>query len=337
MGFKFNEKAMAQVFLELSKDYELMGPVVKTNGGRFSDQDIIGYGPIHTLADLVLDEKSYFSPKEVVFPIRQTLFYFHEGKAMEPELSSKPVLLFLRACDIEGVKRLDTIFLNNGIEKDPYYAKLRERVTFVWIECEKSFENCFCVSMGTQQTEDYAFSLKATAEGYMVGLKDEGFKNYLQGGIELDFQPKGVVSNEIELTIPDLAQMGTAIFDHPLWTEYTRRCIACGRCNTSCVTCSCFTTQDITFTDGRAGERRRRWAGCHVDGFTDMAGGHSFRQKNGERMRFKTLHKISDFKKRFDVHMCIGCGRCTDVCPEMISFSTAIEKVNQAAKEGQTL
>lgn len=337
MGFKFSQMEMESIFEALSKDYELLGPVVKPNGGRFSDQDIIGYGPLSKLDGLVFDEKSYYSPKEVVFPIRQTLFYFREGKAVEPELPTKPVLLFLRACDIEGIKRLDTIFLENGKEKDPYYAKLRERVSFVWMECEKSFENCFCLSMNTHLTEDHAFSLKPSEGGYVISIKDQGFKNYMTGGAEIEYIPTGVTQNEINITIPDLSYMGTAIFDDPLWTEYTRRCIACGRCNTSCVTCSCFTTQDITYSDGRVGERRRRWAGCHVDGFSDMAGGHSFRLKNGERMRFKTLHKISDFKKRFGVHMCVGCGRCTDVCPEMISFSTAIEKVNQAAKEALEL
>ena len=85
--------------------------------------------------------------------------------------------------------------------------------------------------------------------------------------------------------------------------------------------------------DNKIGERRRVWTGCHVDGFTDMAGGHSFRDKNGERMRFKTMHKINDFYKRFDEHMCVGCGRCDDVCPEYISFSKCINKLNELVGE----
>lgn len=49
------------------------------------------------------------------------------------------------------------------------------------------------------------------------------------------------------------------------------------------------------------GERRRVWASCQVDGYTDIAGGNSFRKKQGERMRFKTMHKIHDFKKDSDI------------------------------------
>jgi anaerobic sulfite reductase subunit A len=70
-----------------------------------------------------------------------------------------------------------------------------------------------------------------------------------------------------------------------------------------------------------------------VDGFTDMAGGISFRKDNGSRMRFKVLHKIYDYKKRFGEHMCVGCGRCDDNCPEYISYSGCINRLNQVIQE----
>jgi anaerobic sulfite reductase subunit A len=31
--------------------------------------------------------------------------------------------------------------------------------------------------------------------------------------------------------------------------------------------------------------------------------------------------------------MCVGCGRCDMICPEYISFSACINKVNQAVQE----
>ena len=83
----------------------------------------------------------------------------------------------------------------------------------------------------------------------------------------------------------------------------------------------------------KCGERRRVWASCQVHGFTDMAGVHSFRQTNGQKMRFKVMHKIYDYKKRFGYHMCVGCGRCDDICPEYISFSNCINKLEKAMDE----
>jgi len=50
-------------------------------------------------------------------------------------------------------------------------------------------------------------------------------------------------------------------------------------------------------------------------------------------MRFKVLHKVYDFKKRFGYHMCTGCGRCDDVCPQYISFSSCINKLSNALDE----
>ena len=44
-------------------------------------------------------------------------------------------------------------------------------------------------------------------------------------------------------------------------------------------------------------------------------------------MRFKVLHKISDFKKQFGYQMCVGCGRCDDICPEYISFSACVNRL----------
>ena len=59
----------------------------------------------------------------------------------------RPSLIFLRSCEIHSVRRIDDIYLRNGFE-DIYYKKIREKAKFVLIGCEKSFENCFCVSMG---------------------------------------------------------------------------------------------------------------------------------------------------------------------------------------------
>lgn len=154
----------------------------------------------------------------------------------------------------------------------------------------------------------------------------------LTGMPQADVIPEMVTENKTVVNVPE--SIPQSVFDSPFWEEYTDRCIACGRCNFVCPTCTCFTMQDIFYTDnGKAGERRRVWASCHVDGYTDMAGGHGFREKKGQRMRFKTMHKISDYNKRFGSQMCTGCGRCDDICPEYISFSNCINKLSDLIKE----
>lgn len=331
MGWKFTKTTFDDLFVRLNADYTILAPKRFVKRGRFSDTDIIRYDEVNKPDDIVWNEKSTFSPKEAVFPITQTLFYFTEEEFREPRPEEKQFLIFLRPCDINGIRRLDIIYLKNGPEPDSYYANLRKRIGFVMIECAESFDNCFCVSMKSNITSDYDLAVRLLDDEILVEVKNDEFLRYISPDIpQVEFMPEFIRENKIKVNVPEMDEIPAGIYSHDMWNEYKSRCIACGRCNTTCVTCSCHTTNDIFYDDNtHAGERRRTWASCHIDGFTDMAGGISFRKDNGSRMRFKVLHKIYDFKKRFGEHMCVGCGRCDDNCPEYISYSSCINRLNK--------
>ncbi|WP_320047800.1 anaerobic sulfite reductase subunit AsrA [uncultured Ilyobacter sp.] len=314
--------------LELLKEnYRIFAPKVFAGEGRFSDTDLVKYSEIDSIQEICFDKKSEFSPKEVMLPITQTMFYFTEKEYKVPDIDKKGIIVFLRSCDLHSVKRVDEIYLRNRYQ-DIYYKRIRDKVKFVVMGCPTSFENCFCVSMGTNKTEDYHMGLNLNNDSVELHINEEEFKGIFSGE-ESEFNIKFVEENSVKVNVPENISLAE-VKDLDLWREYDKRCVACGKCNFVCPTCTCSTTQDIFYSENEnAGERRRVWASCHVDGFTDMAGGHSFRQKHGERMRFKTMHKISDFKRRFGYHMCTGCGRCDDVCPEYISFSNCVNKLSK--------
>lgn len=331
MSIQVTHDKFRELFKTLASAYRIYGPSLFVNKAEVSDCDYVGYRELFSYDDMVTNVKSYFSPKEVVFPPREILFTFEKDVAAVPTIDEKPVIVFLRACDINGFDRLDTLFLRNGNEADFYYKRRRDNIHFFLIECAQSFKSCFCVSMNTNTTNNYDAAFRFTDENVFVQVKNNIFEQYLGKGDPCSFSPCFITENESIVPVPD-ASIDEKIFFDPLWEEYTRRCIACGRCNTSCITCTCFTMQDCS-TGSDSSERRRRWASCHVQGFTDMAGGHSFRKKHGEKMRFKTMHKISDFKRRFGVNMCVGCGRCDDVCPEYISFAECIRRVSKLSDQ----
>lgn len=165
-------------------------------------------------------------------------------------------------------------------------------------------------------------------------VKEESLQPLFEenAGTKQDVTPQFVTEAEFQVTRPE--EVPLSLFEDSFWDEYTKRCINCGRCNLVCPTCTCFTIQDLFYTDnGKVGERRRVCASCMIDGYTDVAGGLKLRQTNGQRMRFKALHKVYDFRKRFGYDMCVGCGRCDTVCPEYISFSNCINKMNDRVKE----
>ena len=331
MKIKLDKQAFNQGLERLKLEYKILAPVTKPFKGTFSDTDLTKYEEIERIEDIEFNKKSNFSVKEVILPINQVLFYFTEKEFKTSDEDEKKLLVFLRACDLNGVKRLDQIYLENGLEKDFFYKRLREKVKFILIGCSESYRNCFCVSMNSNKAENYSMALNLREDEIYLDIKDEDLNIF--DGEECDFEVDYVKTNNFSVEVPRNIDP-VKLSKHEMWNEYDARCIACGRCNFVCPTCTCFTMQDIFYKENeKVGERRRVWASCQVDGYSDMAGGHSFRKKQGERMRFKVMHKIHDFNKRFGYDMCVGCGRCDDACPQYISFSQCIDKVKKVVNE----
>ncbi len=331
MKIKLNKDGFNEGLKQLVKDYRVFAPKRFPSQGRFSDTDLIRYAEVSCFEEMVFDEKSEFSPKEIYSPESETLFFFTEEEYKMPDFDARPTLIFLRSCDMHSIKIMDEIYLNNKY-CDNYYQRRRNMLKFAVVGCSKGFDSCFCVSMGTNRCDNYDMALNINEDSIQVDFKDHELPKFFDGEKD-EFEINFVEKNKIELNIPDEITLEEVI-NLEMWREYDKRCVACGRCNFVCPTCTCTTTQDIFYSENsKNGERRRVWASCHVDGFSEMAGGHDFRLKYGERMRFKTMHKIGDYKRRFGYHMCIGCGRCDDTCPEYISFSNCIKKLTDKLGE----
>ena len=334
MGYTLNRSAFSQVIAELAKTYRLYAPVLKVGEGRFTDTDVVRYDFITDASEIELDTKSDFSFKEILTPLSQTLFFFTENVTKEADMDTRETLVFLRSYDMHAVKRLDEVYLNSGVA-DPFYAKVRENIKFVLIAGEEADdENGFSASMGTNcVTEGYMFSVDHNGDDFMCDVLDENVNALFEnaGAAKADVTPRYPKENKTKVEIPEA--IPNSLYKDPLWDEYTSRCIGCGRCTLVCPTCTCFSMQDLFYTEnGKVGERRRVNASCMIDGYTNVAGGGQYRRTQGERMRFKVLHKIYDFRRRYGYDMCVGCGRCDQVCPEYISFSKIINKVNEAVK-----
>lgn len=328
MGYQLSKTKANDIFSQWAKTYNIFAPVLMKEEGCFSDTDIVRYGKVNSLDDIEWNKKSDYSFKEVLLAINETLFYFTEDQTTVPKGPDKDILIFLRSCDLHAVKRLDEIYLKNGFE-DFYYARVRERAKFVLMGCESTCASGFCVSMGTNKSDNYDAYIKVDGDQVVMDLKWDALEAFVKDEAQAEVTPDYVTENVEKVTLPK--NLSNESFTKEIWEEYGARCIKCGRCNFVCPTCTCFTMQDIFYKDNeKVGERRRVWASCQIDGYTDMAGGHGFRKSQGDRMRFKVMHKIYDYEKRFGYPMCVGCGRCDDVCPEYISYSNC---VNRLAKE----
>ena len=327
MGCQMTRAQAEGLFSRWAEQYDVYAPVLMKGDGCFSDTDVVRYGKVTALDQIVWDKKSDYSFKEVLLAINETLFYFTEDQTTVPKGPEREILIFLRACDLHAVKRLDEIYLKNGFE-DFYYARVREKAKFILMGCESTCASGFCVSMGTNQADNYDAYLKVDSEAAWLDVKCDALADGLEG-TECQVVPAFVTENKEKVALPK--KLSTGSFSKEIWQEYGARCIGCGRCNFACPTCTCFTMQDIFYQDNpKVGERRRVWASCQVEGYDEIAGGIRFRKTQGDQLRFKVMHKIYDFEQRFGYPMCVGCGRCDDICPEYISYSNL---VNKLAKE----
>lgn len=326
------------VFASLLEQYDIYAPHRYKARGRYSDTDIVQYEKVMALDEIEYKQKSDYPMKEVLSPIQQALFYFTEDEYRESKVLGKPLLIFARPCDINAMKVQSRIYMGNGGFTDSYFKRMEDRVKFVLMDCMGGDDTCFCVSMGTNTTDNYAIAVKFNEDGSIkVNIKDENFKEYFNSYKEIEFKPEFVKENELKVTVPVIKnrQILNKLKAHKMWDEYNKRCIGCGACTIACSTCTCFTTRDLIYGDNpEVGERRRVSSSCQVDGYSTMAGGMSFRKTYGEKMRFKMLHKFHDYNERFhEGHMCVGCGRCIHRCPELISIVGTLNKMSKAIDE----
>lgn len=338
-SYRLSAAEMDEVILAWKKDYKVYAPVLLRQRGN--KKEVVRYCEINSAADIYNERNSDFSAKEVYYPIMQTMFYFTETEVIESQIKEdKGILLLLHPCDINAMRRLDNIFLKNGVGPDLYYSRLREKVRVALLECQGSADNCFCVSMDSNVAEDYEMAVRLDGDTVMVQVKDPSWAPYFAGAEASDFSPRFVTENTRTVSTPEIPDMETLKLASSLkyWEKFDDECIGCGCCNTVCPTCSCFDTNDVIYHEtSREGERRRVWSSCMLDTFTQTAGGARARATNGANMRFKTLHKVYDYRKRFDEgeNMCVGCGRCIAKCPKELDFSATLNEFTEELEKAK--
>lgn len=326
MGYRLSHERMDEIITGLSEKYRIFAPKLDAQKKR------VRYGLIKSVKQIVTDRQSDYSPKEIFYPISQVMFYFKDGRVEESEPEDdRAILIIARACDINAIRRQDSIFLKNGGTEDIFYKRYREKVKFALLECQESFDKCFCVSVGSNITDDYAFAVRIAKNEVLIDVKDNEFCNVFAFEDNIDFKPCFIEMNKRAVKIPRINKGNLrAVSELDYWSKFDDICAACGGCNAVCGTCTCFDTVDIVYDQGsNDGERRRIWSGCMLADFTKTAGGEVARKTPGANMRFKVFHKFYDYRDRFGTeHMCIGCGRCDIRCPKGISFFDTVCEVH---------
>ena len=344
--YKIAKENLSALFRMIAASQELYLPV------KVSDQ--VNFRVWSEDAQVDLDTlKTVKSPKDAFFPQCENLYSVKkEGRKLSVEpgtLKEADFVVFgMKACDVQGVKVLDKVFLADPV--DTYYAARREHGTIVAMACHEPEESCFCKVFGIDCADPAADVAVWMAEKklYWKPLTEkgqtltEGVKELLERADQKDEETIEEEKAKIRSIVEKLPYSGLSLegwngdaltekFNSTVWEELYKPCLACGTCTFVCPTCQCYDIKD--YDTGHGIQRYRCWDSCMYSDFTMMAHGNN-RTSQMQRFRQRFMHKLVYFPANNDgMYSCVGCGRCVEKCPASLNIVKVVKAFQKAGGE----
>ena len=299
-----------------------------------------GYRPSHPLKTFLFEGRM----KVADYPVK-------DGEGT-PSPGKPVTVVGCASCDIESLKSLDAVFLQDSFT-DTFYRERRESALLVSADCTEPRETCLCTRSATKPypTEGFDLNLSKVNSGYVIEAgSDKGtavmeknaslFKEATRAMLderdrirEETVQRVNEINSDYALSQPRRELLGK-MRESDQWYEHVSACVDCGACLFSCPTCHCFLLSDHTKADGDY-SRYKAWDSCSYAGYSRMAGGSSPRLGLMERFRHRYLHKFEYYPINFGFEACSGCGRCIEGCMgniDMRKVFTALDTEQQGAQ-----
>lgn len=342
--FKIAKSKLPELLKAIAAQQELFLPVNNNGQVNFAAWFEGCNADIETL-------KTVKSPKDMFFPQSETLYTVKKEQhklSVEPQtLADQNFVAFgMKACDIQGIKVLDKVFLAEPV--DTFYRARREHGTIVALACHEPEESCFCKVFGVDCAEPDADVVMWNANDtlYWKAVTDKGtaLTEVLSGVLEnADAADEKAVETEqenIRAIVEKLPYTNLSLegwngnvteekFNSPVWEKLYKPCLACGTCTFVCPTCQCYDIKD--YDTGHGIQRYRCWDSCMYSDFTMMAHGNN-RTSQMQRFRQRFMHKLVYFPANNDgMYSCVGCGRCVEKCPSSLNIVKVIKAFEKEA------
>ena len=275
-----------------------------------------------------------FAPKESLWRVERDGVGALQFAAVEPAAPAQAIV-GVRACDLAALALQDAHFLSEG-RRDAHYAKRRELLFLVAVQCAEPGATCFCASTGDgpTPTAGYDLALAELAEGF-VAVAGSAKGNAVLDALNLSpatpqqfdaARQQGQAATAAQTrTLPgrNLRDALMNRLEHPRWDEVAARCLACGNCTAVCPTCFCHAEADEPALDGQSSRHERVWDSCFGESHGYL---HGFNVRSDIRSRYRQwlTHKLATWHDQFGRSGCVGCGRCIAWCPAGIDLTEEV-------------
>ena len=339
---KDNFRKMVETLME---NNEVIGP--KWRDRDKDGNEIYRFLKLNNFDELQMDyTRTYSSPKNFFLPFSENLatYDLRDGtweQSIEYTIHPR-VIIGMRACDINALRKLDEVMVNN-IYPNPYYFARRRNTIIIGLDHEP-LDVCFCHSVNADVAlSGFDLFLTDIGDKYFVAINaDTGYMIVDQSGAEEvtdedQLKYKQVRRNneskfktQVAVTIvPELMDLE---FESDIWKKWGDKCLSCGSCAMVCPTCYCYgIEEDVDMTLSCATKCRKLYS-CNLLDFAAVAGDHNFRPDPDIRLKYRYYHQFKGFMDSFNQSLCVGCNRCGVACQAGIHPKAVIDDLIETEK-----
>lgn len=322
-------RRMVEIVLEAD---EVIGP--RRVGANSAGKPIHQFLPVDSFDEMDLGyEITEYSAKSYFLPFQENLSTFRFEKddwSQDIQYRIRPrAIVGLHACDINGLLKLDKVFLRDRFPS-PYYLSRRKNTLVIGIDHEPG-ERCFCRSVGADQVEHgFDLFLSDLGDRYFVAVgSDRGYSlvQRVDSAAVTDDDRRAYIAERHRIaslfrTEVDARKLSVVLdieFESPVWNKWGDKCLSCGSCAMVCPTCYCYGVGERVSMDFRTGYKFKQLHSCNLVDFAMVAGGHNFRPSRQSRLKYRYYHQHRGFVEAYDEPKCVGCNRCGRTCLAEIS------------------
>lgn len=336
----------------LDKNYIIYAPVKKQ--GRVLIEQIYDSRNF-----TLVKERPLYPFKKYLLPLKQALFNFTENNGAEnhPDRSHggksaayMQVLFGITVFDLRAVALLSQVF-----EKDSYFQDIISRTIFIgqspvpeettfYEKYEENILEHFKFDIFIESRSDQKdFRIFTGSKHGQRMLNNFGYGDFEHIEYAGPLQEEGLSEFHKKLVGKVKLSYGSKI-----WKELGKRCLGCDKCTLVCPTCFCFKIYDTSTILGAGtsasfdkthdkslgvnsnkGEfvRCREWDSCFNSEFSEIAGGVKFLKTIQDRIYNWYDHKFVRIPREYNLPGCVGCGRCSEVCPAGINIKEVVGQI----------